>query len=191
MVVFDASVLLLLLSPQVEAPRDPATGVAITYPRERVDHLIKTLEKGRVKILIPTPVVAEILVKADAAGETYISILNSLAAFKVESFDQKAAIEAALITQKVFAESGNKRGDAPLEDSWAKIKFDRQIIAIAKTRRADRIYSDDNGVRTCANREGIACTGTSELPIALSAAQMNMFAVGLGSVTTLADPVKR
>lgn len=191
MVIFDASMLLLLFSPLVEAPKDPTTGIAVTYPKERIDHLVKTLEKSRVRIIVPTPVIAEILVKADAAGETYISILNSLAAFKIESFDQKAAIEAALITQKIFAESGNKRGDAPVEDSWAKIKFDRQIIAIAKTRGANRIYSDDNGVRTCASREGIPCTRIHELPIPLSAAQIPMFEPVQRNPNPLADPSKR
>ncbi len=60
-------------------------------------------------------------------------------------------------------ESGDKRGgvDAP----WAKINFDRQIVAIAKVAGATEIYSDDRDLRTFAEEQGLKVIGVADLPI--------------------------
>lgn len=47
----------------------------------------------------------------------------------------------------------------------AKIKFDRQIIAIAKSRNAQYIYTDDEKLASCARVNGIAAIMTWELPL--------------------------
>jgi hypothetical protein len=39
--------------------------------------------------------------------------------------------------------------------TWAKVKFDRQIVAIAKVEKASMVYSDDEDVRKLAAAEGI------------------------------------
>jgi hypothetical protein len=41
---------------------------------------------------------------------------------------------------------GSKRATAPKDNTWAKVKFDRQIVAIARVNAATTIYSDDEGV---------------------------------------------
>jgi hypothetical protein len=129
MVVFDATTLLLLLSPAVPAPVDPATGMPVEHAKERLDHLVKELEQSRTRIIVPTPALSEILVKAGAAGPAYLERLNSSAAFRIAPFDQRAAVEVAAMTRDALA-TGNKRGG--VQGTWAKIKYDRQIVAIAK-----------------------------------------------------------
>ena len=60
-------------------------------------------------------------------------------------------------------EHGDKRGGG--EGSWAKIKYDRQIIAIAKTEGASIIYSDDKNIHTFGVNEGLSVIPVAELPL--------------------------
>jgi hypothetical protein len=69
MVVFDAATLLLLLRPDAGRPLDPATGTPVERVEERMAYLVQRLEKARSKILIPTPALSEVLVRAGAAGQ--------------------------------------------------------------------------------------------------------------------------
>jgi hypothetical protein len=54
---------------------------------------------------------------------------------------------------------------------WAKIRFDRQIVAIAKVHEATAIYSDDEDLITFAEQQGIPCVRVRDLPIPESARQ--------------------
>jgi hypothetical protein len=76
MVVFDASVLLLLLDPDASPPKDRATGQAVEQAKARIEHLIATLERQRTKVIIPTPVLSEVLVRAGDAAPAYLEELN-------------------------------------------------------------------------------------------------------------------
>jgi hypothetical protein len=69
-------------------------------------------------------------------------------------------------------DTGDKRGGSAA--AWAKVKFDRQIVAIAKVARATAIYSDDADVRVLAATENIAVIGLAELPLAPEEAQIEM-----------------
>ena len=68
MAVFDSTVLLYLLEPDAQTPRDPATGAPVADARQRIEHLIETLERKNEVVVIPTPVLSEVLVRADSAG---------------------------------------------------------------------------------------------------------------------------
>lgn len=143
MVVIDASMLLLFLSSTAPAPSDPLTKQEIPFCRERVDYLIKSLSESRTKILIPTPALSEVLVYAGSAMAAYMEKINKASAFKIVPFDTKAAINVALMTRIAINEGGKRGGiDAP----WAKIKYDRQIVAIAQSEGASIIYSDDGDI---------------------------------------------
>ena len=56
MVVFDSSVLLLVLDPNAKAPSDPGTGEPVDKAAERIEYLIEMLSADKEKIVIPTPV---------------------------------------------------------------------------------------------------------------------------------------
>jgi hypothetical protein len=155
-VAFDASFLLPLLSRTVPKPFDPATNRPIEFVEERLDFLLKQLENDRTKILIPTPALSEILVHADKAGPEYLNRLKQSSAFVIKPFDDLAAVEVALMIREAI-KSGDKRSG--VKDTWAKVKFDRQIVAIAKVNGASVLYSDDEGIKTFAAKAGLTTIG--------------------------------
>lgn len=140
----------------------------VEYAKERLDHLVKELEQGRTTIIIPTPALSEILVWAGSAGPAYLDRLNSSAAFRIVPFDQRATVEVAAMTRDALV-AGNKRGGA--QGTWAKVKYDRQIVAIAKVDGADIIYSDDDDVRRIGMQSGLAVRRIAELPLRPEMAQ--------------------
>ncbi len=164
MVVFDTTVLLPVLWPGVPVPNHPQTGQPVERFRDRIDCLVAHLEQSRTKIIIPTPVLSEILVRAGAAGPEYLAQINAHAAFRIVAFDERAAVEVATMTKKAI-DAGDKRGG--VDATWNKIKYDRQIVAIAKVEGAAALYSDDPGVRAFGNGVGLTVIGSWELPLPL------------------------
>jgi hypothetical protein len=71
MVVIDATTLLLMLRPGTPVPND-ASGVPIDRPKERIEYLVKRLNDAKIKIIIPTPALAEALIHAGAAASQQI-----------------------------------------------------------------------------------------------------------------------
>ncbi len=143
MPVFDATALLHFLEPNASAPVDPATNEPVADAKARIDFLIETLDARRETIVIPTPALSEVLVHAGEAGPSYLEILNGTRCFRIESFDQRAAVELAAMTRDAIA-AGDLR--AGIETTRAKLKFDRQIVAIARTQGQKTIYSDDGDI---------------------------------------------
>jgi predicted nucleic acid-binding protein len=174
-VAFDASILLPLLFPGVKGPIDPATNKPIEHCRERIDQLVSELDKSHTKVIIPTPALSEILVHAENAGPKYLEQLRQSRAFKLEPFDERAAAEVAMMIRSDLKKLGKKRG-RQIQDTWAKVKFDRQIVAIAKVNGADALYTEDSGVRSFAEESGITVFGIADLPLPGSMAQMRLFA---------------
>lgn len=160
--VFDSTFLVLLTNPDAPPPLDPATDAPVELAKERIEHLIKTLSEGGDKIIVPTPVLSEFLVRADEAAADYLQILDKSSAFQIENFDQRAAVELAALNREAL-DTGDKRTgtDAP----WSKVKFDRQIVAIAKVARADCIYSDDDDLKTFSTNAGIRVIKLHEIDL--------------------------
>ncbi len=151
-VVFDATMLLLLLRPGVSPPLDPATGEPVEHAEERIAQLVSDLEKAKVAVIIPTPALSELLVHAGSAGPECVRQIIRSAAFRISSFDTLAAIEVAEMTRVAIA-AGDKRSG--VSAPWVKVKYDRQIVAIAKVAHADTIYTDDEGLRGFAEAQGL------------------------------------
>ena len=121
-------------------------------------------------VIIPTPALSEALVRADpAAALRIIAELQKHAVFKIESFDSLAAIELATMTRDSLRR-GRKKGDSAA--TWAKLKFDQQIVAIARVHQARVIYSDDGDIRAIAKRVGIDVIGVADLQLPPESAQM-------------------
>lgn len=162
MIVIDTAMLLLFLSPVAAPPLDPVTQQPILFAKERMEFLVKTLEQKKTRIIIPTPALAETLVHAGAALESYMEILSKRAVFRIVSFDTKAAIELALMTRKAH-DNGDKRGG--INAPWAKVKFDRQIVCIAKAYNVSDIYSDDEHVKKLGESIGLTVIGLLGCPL--------------------------
>ena len=154
MVVFDANFLILAFDKNAASKE--------SWPRlqERIDMLLSDLGKARNKILIPTPALSEFLTKADPG---ILQIIHISAGFKIAPFDERAAIEAAIMTKDAIRRSNKK--DPVVAATWAKVKFDRQIVAIAKVEGVDPICSTDPDIERHARRVGIECLGIPDLPI--------------------------
>jgi hypothetical protein len=170
MVVFDATTLLVLFAPDASVPMD-SNRVPITYPKERVDGLLADLVKAKTKILIPTPALSEILVRAGTiAGAAYLTKIRKSAHFVIEPFDERAAVELSLMVKQAIDNGDKKAGS---DESWTKVKFDRQIVAIAKVNGASAIYTDDRGLKNFAASYGLKAIGLGELPIPEKLAQID------------------
>ena len=150
MVVFDSSVLLLVLDPNAKAPNDPATGKPVEKAAKRIEYLIENLKGYKETIIIPTPVLSEVLVHAGEATNDYLHYLNSRSVFEIVNFDQMAAMEAAIAMKDAINRGGHRVDTASPNTTKTKIKFDRQIFAIAKVKAAHAIYSDDEDIHNYA-----------------------------------------
>ena len=103
-----------------------------------------------------------------AAAMQYLATIKKSAHFRIEDFDERAAIEVALMTKDAIDKGDKKDGS---KETWAKVKFDRQIVAIAKVNRVTVIYTDDNNLRKLAASQGVRAIGVGELPIPDAASQ--------------------
>ncbi len=160
MVLLDATALLLLLNEHTAPPKHPDTGALIDDAHERIEEAVRQIRERGEQILIAAPVFAELLVRAKEATYQYTEMFNSSPHFRPVPFDQKAAIEHAGYTRKAHT-SGNKRDG--VEESHCKVKFDRQIVAIAKAEGADTIYTDDKGLAAHAAMQGLKVIRTHEI----------------------------
>lgn len=162
-VVLDASFLIPLL--------DENARIDVPDARKKVNYLVAELEKAREVIVVPTPALSEFLSGADEAGPKYLQIIAASARFQVADFDTLAAVEAA--AEIVEAKrAGDKKGG--VDASWQKIKFDRQIIAIARVTGVTKIYSHDPHFKTLVGLKGPEVVDFSDLPLPPEGAQMAM-----------------
>ncbi|MGY4511361.1 hypothetical protein [Bradyrhizobium sp. USDA 3650] len=163
-VAFDASILTFVIDENAAAPIDPTTGVAVTFCKERVQHLLDTLQQNNSKIIIPTPSLGEVLVKAGAAAPKIVAEFATSKHFKVADFDIRAAVEFA--TRQNAREKGIEKR--------TKAKFDDQILAIAIVENASVIFSDDKKLANAAPFN-VTVTGIAELELPPQKAQGNLF----------------
>lgn len=153
-VAFDATVLVDFFNQKLTGDR-----------RARLDELVATLEKSRTRIVIPTPALTEVLIRAGKAREEIYNALARKSAFEIAPFDVKAAMECSLLLEEAWS-GAEKRAITK-----TKFKFDWQIVAIAATRQVTTIYSDDDDVRKAAVRTGIRVVRIDDLALPLSAMQ--------------------
>lgn len=162
MVLIDSTILLFFLDPKTPAPLDPNTGKLVSNPEGRINVLINKLQKEGTKIVVPTPVLSEILVIAGTAGPSYLSILEKTSVFRIAPFDIRAAVEVAAMAQRDRSLPKKLKSSVA---TWAKVKYDRQIVAIGKTLGTTAIYSDDNDLKALAKAYSIEPSGIADLPL--------------------------
>lgn len=157
-VLLDSSILMLIVDPSAPSSIDPSTGQPVHMARERIDFLVRKIGKTRTKVIIPAPVLSEVLVYAGTATSRYVEILQA-SPFRVVAFDTRAAIECAEAVRRRHLRKrkpGSNRG---------KVKFDEQIAAIAKVEQVSAIYSDDEDMIVYGEEVGIPVIRSWELEI--------------------------
>lgn len=161
-VAFDNTVATVLFNRRAQIPCNPDTKQPIDFARERIDGLVRELGKSKEKIIIPAPVVAELLTVSGPDGTQYFDTITRSKQFQVGDFDTRAALEVSLMNTVALAAGDKKDGiDAP----WQKIKVDRQIVAICKVHNVRVFYTDDASLTRTAARAGLQTAGIHELPI--------------------------
>lgn len=158
---FDSSTLTLLINPNARPPNDPETGEPLAFSKVRIEGLISSLTASDA-LLVPTPVLAEVLVEAGDGGPALLEKIQTLARIRIAPYDTRAAVETAFMEREARA-LGSKKGAS--DQPWQKVKFDRQIIAISRVARADAIYSDDEKLCSFAKSVGVEVRSTWELPV--------------------------
>lgn len=170
MVIFDATTLIAVVAPHAAIVPD-GKGGNLTLVKERVDGLLAELRKQKVKIILPTPAIAEAFVRTDAkAALEYIATLKKSRHFLIENFCEAAAFEVSQMTAKAKSAGDKKDGS---DEVCAKIKYDRQIVAIGLVNRASRIYTDDGGLAATAQKSGITPIAVASLPVPTEKAQID------------------
>jgi len=129
MIAMDAGVLSLMIYGQSAVPKDFKTGLDIEHARERIDALIKKLDGEAESIVIATPALSEALVVVAPDIQRHVTAIESQSCFKIRAFDKRAAIEIALRVKR-SKEAGDKKEGVGA--AWDKIKYDHQIVAVAK-----------------------------------------------------------
>jgi hypothetical protein len=173
MIIFDASYLVVLLHPN-PAPAKDRNDQPVSQFKERVAYLASSMDISNNTIGVPTPAMAEVLVRAGTARAKYVSLLSDTWRFQLLPFDSRAAIESA---ELIAAIKSNKEK----WETWAKVKFDIQIVSIAKAESAALIYSDDKDIENYAKRLKIQVVRICDLPLPPSEVDAPIEAGPIGS----------
>lgn len=136
--------------------------------KARLDRLFEEVSDVGGTLIVPTPSLAEFLVRTDEATSDFLAGLERRRAFRVASFDRRAAFECSLLDKAALGQ-GDKKGGR--KDSWQKVKVDRQIVAIARAQNAGLIISDDGGLCGTARAAGLTAMTVGELELPESAKQ--------------------
>ena len=173
-VLIDTNALIKLL--------DPRIAVEVSA---RLKGLLEDIDRTNGQLIIPVQVVGEYTSGADQAGQEVLAKLLGNRRIKVANFDHVAAVECAMMDKTAIA-SGNKRAPLTREVSWQKVKVDRQIVAIARVLKVDRIISTDGDIPKIAEAVGMPCIAVEDLPLPAWAAQVHIDEV----LSTPAIPVQ-
>jgi len=154
--------------------------------KERIEHLVSEMDIKSNLIGIPTPAMAEVLVRAGTGRSKYIKILSDTWKFQLLPFDSRAAIEAS----ELIADIKSKKEKW---DTWAKVKFDIQIVSIAKAEGCVAIYSDDRDIEKLASRLKIRVLRICDLPLPPTAVEQapreTLFEMGNQPAIRFPEPV--
>lgn len=137
---------------------NPENGMEIPDPERRVEALIDMIESSGGAIIIPTPVLAEYLVGIDKKDhQTHLNLIQRQSCFEIASFDEIAAIECAQMP------SIKELKEMMKSDTANKVKFDRQIISIAKSLNVDEIWTHDKGVFNRCKEMGLVVKSLADI----------------------------
>jgi hypothetical protein len=106
---------------------------------------------------------SELLIGVGHSRSQILQELTHSPKFLIAPFGPKEALELALLAETARKQSGKKRGDSG--GTRAKVKFDWQIVAIAKAQNVKTIYSEDPDIKKLAALVGITVKSVADLPL--------------------------
>ncbi|TAL77316.1 MAG: hypothetical protein EPN75_13235 [Beijerinckiaceae bacterium] len=166
----DNTFLTLLLNPGATPRPNPLTGVPVSHCRERIEALVDELSKQHGTLLVPTPVLAEVLCFSNAV-EAYFDDLKKYSAIEIAPFDGRAAYEMGRMIRDARAKGDKRSGQS---GNWQHVKMDRAIVAIAVSRSVDVFYSDDDAQASFARLAGLTVKSTWDLTLPDDVAQHHL-----------------
>ncbi len=169
-VALDNTFFTLMVNPSALPSGNWETGEEVTHCALRVQALIDKLSRSSVRVLVPTPALAEAMTASEGL-EAAIEFMQSHDAFEPATFDFRAAYELAELTKSDPNADRRKAGE---QDSKQKVKFDRQIVAIAKVHGAGVLYTDDKRQSGFAKDAGLEVVHTWNLPLPIEFAQHDL-----------------
>ncbi|WP_446471080.1 type II toxin-antitoxin system VapC family toxin [Xenorhabdus stockiae] len=161
-IIIDTNVLIYMMKKNNKIDRlfNPVTKTEITYPELRAEALLDQIEANGDVIVIPTPVLAEYLlgVIGHNEQEKHIIMIEKMSCFEILPFEEISALECAqLPTLKELREMIGK------DITASKIKFDRQIVAIAKAFNINEVWTHDSQVFTKCQDIGITVKSLADI----------------------------
>jgi hypothetical protein len=141
----------------------PNAPCSVERAKERIDYLIGDFQGSGQRIVIPSPALAELLIGVGHSRKQILHEITHSPKFLVAPFDTKAALELSLMAEAIRKETGKKRGESG--GTWAKVKFDWQIVAIAKAQNVSTIYSEDPDIKKLAAAADIKVKSVADLPL--------------------------
>jgi hypothetical protein len=132
----------------------------IAEKRLRARMLLKILDRDKVKIIVPSIVVAELLIGVDLHRHTKV-LMEFNKQFFCPPFDVSACSLAAGLWQFERGLPGENKGGLPENDRSLRktLKSDILIVASAKIAGATTFYSDDKSARRLATEAGMEGKG--------------------------------
>ncbi len=175
MVVFDATIFSIAIYDEAGIPDDYRTGKPIDRAKDRVDCLIEDLGRDGDCVIIPAPALGEALTSVAEHAERYIDAIEQQSCFKIQPFGKREAIEIAMRTHQAIKGGDKKEG---VMAPWQKVKYDRQIVATAKTENATVIYSADKHIFEHARLWGVQAIHLADLPLRAPGQQGSLIVAG-------------
>lgn len=131
MIVVDTVFLVLMIDPGSTQGNGRA---------EKVRHFVEELSKTNAVVMIPSPVIAELVAGRAQKIEEVVENLRRLKGFTVQPFDEVIAIETG--ERIAFHQASLKPHDRA--QHWkVAMKYDAMIAATAIVRGASELYTDD------------------------------------------------
>ena len=156
--LLDNNILIQILAPSAQGLTDPTTKEQLDRVAERAKALVDEVERTGALLVIPAPVLSEFLMGVAAEQfQRYLDTLYGSACFEIVDFDTMAAIECAkLPTRQELARI------APNQLA-SKLKYDRQIVAIALAAGVDEIWTHDNSLGQIATTKGMVVKSLADI----------------------------
>ena len=150
-IVIDTNVLVQIMQNEgARDLRDPETGEIVTNAFKRAQALVERIESVRGIVVLPAPVVAEYLMGIDRGSyQQHLDIINGVKCIEIAPFDQLAAIECAMLV------TNQEMKMLDPDSTMAKLKYDRQILAISIAAGAKEIWTHDKQLIKRAGAVGI------------------------------------